>query len=32
VFRRVAEHAYPLSFYIEFALANYRELTIDVWG
>jgi len=25
VFRRVAGHARPLSFYVEFALANYRE-------
>jgi integrase len=25
MFRRVAGHAHPLSFYVEFALANYRE-------
>jgi integrase len=25
VFRRVAGHAHPLSFYVEFALTNYRE-------
>jgi hypothetical protein len=25
VFRRAAVHAHPLSFYVEFALANYRE-------
>jgi integrase len=25
VFRRVTGHAHPLSFYVEFALANYRE-------
>jgi len=27
VFRRLASHARPLSFYLEFALANYREPT-----